>query len=56
MGGAEQLALVLPRMPDEQAAERITTGSMVHRTAYVARVMAPKPSLPPYRRAENGAV
>ena len=45
-GGAEQLARMLPRMPDKQAANLIATGSMVQRTAYVERVIDPKLSLP----------
>ena len=32
-GGAEQLAWMLPRVPDKQAANLIATGSMVQRTA-----------------------
>ena len=32
-GGAEQLARMLPRMPDKQAANLVATGSMVQRTA-----------------------
>ena len=32
-GGAEQLARMLPRVPDKQAANLIATGSMVQRTA-----------------------
>lgn len=34
-GGAEQLALTLPRMPDKQSDNLIATGSVVHRTAYI---------------------
>ena len=41
-GGAEQLARMLPRMPDKQSANRIATGSMVQRTAYIERVMDPE--------------
>ncbi|CAM9314220.1 unnamed protein product, partial [Laminaria digitata] len=55
-GGAEQLARMLPRMPDKQAANLIAIGSMVQRTAYVERVMDPKLSLPACRRADNGAI
>ena len=55
-GGAEQLARMLPRMPDKQAANLIATGSMVQRTAYVERVMDSKLSLPTCRRADNGAM
>ncbi|CAM9941134.1 unnamed protein product, partial [Laminaria digitata] len=52
-GGVEQLARMLPRMPDKQAANLIATGSMVQRTAYAERVMDPKLSLPACRRADN---
>ena len=31
-GGAEQLARMLPHMPDEQSANLVATGSMVQRT------------------------
>ena len=55
-GGAEQLARMLPRMPDKQAANLVATSSMVQRTAYVERVMDPKLSLPACRRADNGAM
>ena len=55
-GEAEQLARMLPRMPDKQAANLIATGSMVQRTANVERVMDPKLSLPACRRADNGAM
>ena len=55
-GGAEQLARMLPRTPDKQAANLIANGSMVQRTAYVERVMDPKLSLPAYRRTDNGAM
>ena len=54
--GAEQLARMLPRMPDKQAANLIATVSMVQRTAYVDRVMDPKLSLPACRRADNGTM
>ena len=43
-------------MPDKQAAKLISTGSMVHRTAYVERVMDPKLSLPACRRADINAM
>ena len=36
----EQLARMLPRMPDKKLADLIATGSMVQRTAYIERVMA----------------
>ena len=55
-GGAEQLAQMLPRMPDKQAANLIATGSMAQRTAYFERLMDPKLSLPACRRADNGAM
>lgn len=55
-GGAEQLAWVLPQMPDKQAASLTATGSLVQRTAYVERVMDTKLSLPACRRADNGAM
>ena len=55
-GGAEQLAQMLPRMPDKQATNLIATGSMVQRTAYVKRAMNPKLSLPACRREDNGAM
>ena len=55
-GRGEQLAWMLPRMPDKQAANPIATGSMVQRTAYVERVMDPNLSQPACRRAENGAI
>ena len=45
-GGAEQLARMLPRMPDKQAANLIATGSMVQWTACIERVMDPELSLP----------
>ena len=54
MGAAEQLARVLPRMPDKRAANLIATGSMVQRTACVGRVMDSKLSLLACRRTENG--
>ena len=54
-GRAEQLARMLPRMPDKRAAKLIATGSMVQRTGYVERVIDPKLSLPACRRADNGA-
>ena len=41
-GGAEQLARMLPRMPDKLSANLIATGSMVQRTAYIERVMDPE--------------
>ncbi|CAN0589030.1 unnamed protein product, partial [Laminaria digitata] len=34
-GDAEQLARMLPHMPDKQSANPIATGSMVQRTAYI---------------------
>ena len=44
-GGAEQLARILPRIPDKQAVNLIATSSMVQRTSYIARVMDPELSL-----------
>ena len=55
-GGAEQLARMLPRKRDKQAANLKATGPMVQRTAYVGRVMDPKLSLPAYGREDVGAV
>ena len=54
--GAEQLAWMLPRMPDKQGASLIATGFMVQRTAYVERVMGPKLTLPACPRADSGAL
>ena len=55
-GGAEQLARMLPRMPDKQAAHLIATGSMVQRTAYVERVMDPEPSLSACLKEDGNAM
>ena len=55
-GGAEQLARMLPRMPDKQSANLIATGSMVQRTAYVERVMDPELSLPACQKADNSSM
>ena len=44
-GGAEQLAHILPRIPDKQLVNLIATSSMVQRTSYIARVMDPELSL-----------
>ena len=52
----EQLAQMLPRMPDKQAANLIVTGSMVQRTEYAERVMSPNLSLPACRRTDSGAM
>ena len=54
--GAEQLARMLPHMPDKQSANLIATGSMVQRTAYIERVMDPELSRPACRRANNSAM
>ena len=43
-------------MPGKQPANLIATGSMVHRTAYVARAMDPKLFLPTCRRAGDDAM
>lgn len=43
--GAEQLARMLPCMPDKQLANLIANGSMVQRTTYIERVMDPGLSL-----------
>ena len=55
-GGAEQLARMLPRMPDKQSANLIATGSMVQRTAYIERVMDPEFSLPTCQKADKSAM
>ena len=55
-GGAEQLARMLPRMPDKQAANLIATCSMVQRTANIERVMDPELSLPECLRADGNAM
>lgn len=55
-GGAEQLARMLPRMPDKQSANLIATGSMVQRTAYIERGVDPKMSQSACQRADNGAL
>ena len=55
-GGAEQLARMLPRMPDKQSANLIATGSMVQRTACIERVMDPELSLPACQKADNSAM
>ena len=55
-GGAEQLARILPRMPDKQSANLIATSSMVQRTSYVQRVMDPEQSLPACQRADTSAM
>ena len=54
--GAEQLARMLPHMPDKQSANLIATGSMVQRTAYIERVMDPELSLPACQKADNSAM
>ena len=53
--GAEQLARMLPRMPDKQAANLIAAGSMVQRTAYIERVIDPAlfPRMPKSRRQRD---
>ncbi|CAN0328772.1 unnamed protein product, partial [Scytosiphon promiscuus] len=55
-GGAEQLARILPRMPDKQSANLIATSSMVQRTSYIERVMDPELSLPACQRADTSAM
>ena len=45
-GGAEQLARILPRMPDKQSANLIATSSMVQLTSCIERVTDPELSLP----------
>ena len=55
-GGAEQLARMLPRVPDKQYANLIATGSMVQRTAYIERVMDPELSLPAFQKADSSAM
>ena len=52
-GGAEQLARMLPHMPDEQSANLVATGSMVQRTTGIERVMDPELSLPACQKAGN---
>ena len=56
VGGAEQLAQMLPRIPDTQSANLIATGFMVQRTAYIERVMDPELSLPACQKADNSAM
>ena len=55
-GGAEQLARMLPHMPDKQSANLIATGSMVQRTAYIERVVDPELSRPACQKADNSAM
>ena len=55
-GGIEQLARILPRMPDKQSANLIVTSPMVHRTSYIERVMDPELSLPACQRADTSAM
>ena len=54
--GAEQLARMLPHLPDEQPANLIATGSIVQRTAYIERVMDPELSLPACPKGDNNAM
>ena len=55
-GGEEQLARMLPRMPDKQAANLMATGSMVQRTSYIERVMDPELSLPACLKIDGNAM
>ena len=55
-GSAGTLARVLPRVPDKQTANLISTSAMVQRRAHLERVMGPKLSPPARRRADNGAM
>ena len=52
----EQLARMLPRMPDKKLADLIATGSMVQRTAYIERVMDPELSLPACQKEDNSTM
>ena len=54
--GTERLARMLPRMPDEQVANFLATGSMIQRMADVEGVMDPKLPLPACRRVNSGAM
>ena len=55
-GGAEQLARILPRMPDKQSANLIATSSMVQRTSYIDRVMDSELSLPACQPVDTSAM
>ena len=55
-GGAEQLARILPRMPDKQSANLIATSSMVQRTSYMVRVVDPELSLPACQSEDTSAM
>ena len=52
-GGAEQLAHILPRIPDKQLVNLIATSSMVQRTSYIERIMDPELSLPACQRTDT---
>lgn len=54
--GAEQLARVLPRMPDKQSASLITTISMVQRTSCIERAVDPELSLTACQRADTSGM
>ena len=55
-GRAEQLARMLPHMPDKQSANLIAAGSMLQRTAYIERVMDPELSRPACQKADKSAI
>ena len=55
-GGTEQLARILPHMPDKQSASLIATGSMVQGIACIERVMDPESSLPACQKADNSTL
>ena len=55
-GGGEQLARMLPRMPDKQSVNLIATGSMVQRTSYLERVMEPDLSLAACQKEDGNAL
>ena len=55
-GGAEQLARMLSRMPDNQLVNIIATGSMVQRTSHLERVMDSELSLAACQKADGNAL
>eukprot|EP00904_Undaria_pinnatifida_P006010 jgi/Undpi1/2539/HiC_scaffold_13.g05918.m1 len=55
-GGAEQLARMLSRMPDNQSANLIATGSTAQRASHLERVMSPELSLAAYQKADGNTL
>ena len=55
-GEAEQLARILPRMPDKASANLVATNSTAQRTSYIELVMDPELSLPACQQADTSAM